>query len=224
MLSSLLLLADSRLPAGGHAHSGGLEAAVAAGWVSDLEGVEEFLHGRLHSAAAVAAGCAAHAWLAASTMSPDAVTGAQWARLERAFDARTPSRAARASSRGQGRALLRVARTAWPSPLLHDVGREPHHACLLGVVVHVAGGSADGAARIAALGAVSGPASAGVRLLSLDPLQVQAMLVRLSPDVDRVAADAVADAQRGILASAGSPALDLLAECHAAAEVRLFAS
>lgn len=224
MHASLLLLADSRLPAGGHAHSGGLEAAIAAGWVRDLADVAEFLHGRLHSAAVVAAGCAAHAWDAAAGRSAAPGTGWVWDRLERAFDARTPSSAARASSRAQGRALLRVARSAWPSEVLHEVGREPHHACLLGVVVHTAGGSAIDAARIAALAAVSGPASAGVRLLSLDPLQVQAVLVRLAPDVDRVAAEAVADAQLGILASAGSPALDLLAQCHAAAEVRLFAS
>ncbi len=223
MLASLLLLADSRLPAGGHAHSGGLEPAVAAGWIRGIGDVDEFLHGRLHSTGAVAAGCAALACRAAAAASPRA-TDWGWARLEGAFDARTPAPAARSSSRAQGRALLRVAKTAWPSPLLHEVGREPHHACLLGVVVQIAGGSAADAARLAALSAVSGPASAAVRLLSLDPLQVQAMLVRLSPDVDRVATDAVADAERGDLASPGSPALDLLAECHAATEVRLFAS
>ena len=31
MTAALLTLADSRLPAGGHAHSGGVEQAVAAG-------------------------------------------------------------------------------------------------------------------------------------------------------------------------------------------------
>ncbi len=34
----LLLLADGRFPGGGSAHSGGLEAAVAAGVVADLDG------------------------------------------------------------------------------------------------------------------------------------------------------------------------------------------
>lgn len=33
----LLLLADGRLPAGGHANSGGMEEACAAGAVADLE-------------------------------------------------------------------------------------------------------------------------------------------------------------------------------------------
>ena len=35
---SLLLLADCRLPAGGHAHSGGMEAATVAGLVADVDG------------------------------------------------------------------------------------------------------------------------------------------------------------------------------------------
>ncbi|MDP9074601.1 MAG: urease accessory protein, partial [Actinomycetota bacterium] len=42
-----LLLADGRFPGGGHAHSGGLEAAVADGSVADLAGLEAFLIGRL---------------------------------------------------------------------------------------------------------------------------------------------------------------------------------
>ncbi|PQM48056.1 Urease accessory protein UreF [Mycobacterium talmoniae] len=31
-LTTLLTLADSRLPTGGHVHSGGLEEAVTSGW------------------------------------------------------------------------------------------------------------------------------------------------------------------------------------------------
>jgi urease accessory protein len=51
--SALLLLADARLPAGGHAHSGGLEAAVAAGRVVDAASLDGFLRGRLATAARV---------------------------------------------------------------------------------------------------------------------------------------------------------------------------
>ncbi|MEU5422925.1 urease accessory protein UreF, partial [Streptomyces sp. NPDC020667] len=35
--AALLVLADGRFPAGGHAHSGGAEAAVKAGRVRDAE-------------------------------------------------------------------------------------------------------------------------------------------------------------------------------------------
>src|SRR6202142_693519 len=56
-----LLLSDSRFPAGGHAHSGGVEPAVTAGTVSDLASLEAFLRGRLRTAGLVAPGLAAAA-------------------------------------------------------------------------------------------------------------------------------------------------------------------
>ena len=49
-LAALLTLADSRLPAGGHAHSGGVEQAVAAGLVTDAASLEAFLRRRLATA------------------------------------------------------------------------------------------------------------------------------------------------------------------------------
>jgi urease accessory protein len=56
-----LLLSDSRFPAGGHAHSGGVEPAVTAGTVTGLHTLEVFLRGRLRTAGLVAAGIAAAA-------------------------------------------------------------------------------------------------------------------------------------------------------------------
>ena len=82
------------------------------------------------------------------------------------------------------------------------------------------------AARAAALGACTGPASAAVRLLGLDPFAVQAMLARLPPEVDMCATAAARMGGRPLsaLPAAGAPALDLLADYHLTAEVRLFAS
>ena len=65
-----LLLSDSRFPAGGHAHSGGVEPAVTAGTVTDMASLEGFLRGRLRTAGLVAAGVAAAA--CAATRLPDA--------------------------------------------------------------------------------------------------------------------------------------------------------
>ncbi|MFD2354563.1 hypothetical protein ACFSTC_42740 [Nonomuraea ferruginea] len=50
MHPAILLLTDSRLPVGGHAHSGGVEQAVALGLVHDLPSLSSFLRGRLHTA------------------------------------------------------------------------------------------------------------------------------------------------------------------------------
>jgi urease accessory protein UreF len=60
-LAALLLLADSRFPAGGYAHSGGLEPMIEAGRVLDVDTLESFLRGRAATAGLVAAGVAAAA-------------------------------------------------------------------------------------------------------------------------------------------------------------------
>jgi urease accessory protein len=67
-----LLLSDSRFPAGGHAHSGGVEPAVTAGTVTDMGSLEAFLRGRLGTAGLVAAGLAAAACARAASPSPKA--------------------------------------------------------------------------------------------------------------------------------------------------------
>jgi urease accessory protein len=260
-----LLLSDSRFPAGGHAHSGGVEPAVTAGTVSDLATLEAFLRGRLRTAGLVAAGLAAAACARA---------GAEpWASLDAEADARTPSPAQRAASRRQGRALLRAARVAWPDEeglaalaasgaataraagsgagtratggsadartvvgtratraAGGGAGAEyrggPHHAVVLGAAAAAAGCDARDAARIAAYQSVAGAASAAVRLLALDPMRATAVLARLTRDIDQIADRAAAAAAGPLdeLPCPSAPALDLLAEAHIRAEVRLFES
>ena len=83
---------------------------------------------------------------------------------------------------------------------------------------------AGGAAALAAQAAVSGPASAAVRLCSLDPIEVTMTLADLSGRIDRVAAEAAARAAKGDLPAGGACLLDYYAETHRHAEVRLFAS
>jgi urease accessory protein len=211
-LTTLLVLADGRLPAGGHAHSGGLEAAVASGRVADLVSLEGFLRGRLATSGVVAAAFAAAA--CATKAGPT---------LDEAFDARTPSPALRRASRAQGRALMRAARAMWPMP---DLGREPHHPVALGVAAAAAGLTPRDAATAAAYGSLTGPATAAVRLLGLDPYGTHALLAALAADCDHIAGDAAAHAHDDAddLPAAGAPRLDLGAEHHSTWEVRLFAS
>ncbi|WP_433439855.1 urease accessory protein UreF [Nonomuraea sp. CA-141351] len=277
---ALLLLADSRLPAGGHAHSGGAERAVTSGAVHDVPSLARFLRGRLHTAGTVAAALTAAACTEAATPSnipppppasppgtPSAAptprpTGrspvaaepaiettsleaegggvsaeSPWVRLDAEVDARTAAPAQRDASRTQGRLLLRVARRVWPSPVLDELARDvpnPHHPIALGVAAHAAGATPEEAAMAAAYHAISGPATAAVRLLGLDPVAVHGLLADLTPDLTAVAAEAHAAASNAHPHLAGfpweslpaysSPALDLLAEQHARAEVRLFVS
>jgi urease accessory protein len=211
------MLADARFPAGGHAHSGGLEGAVTAGTVTDVASLQLFLAGRLATTGVVAAGLAAAACASAPAFAGE--DGEVWERLDAEADARTPSPAQRDASRRQGRALLRAARAAWPSPALDALGRSPHHAIVLGAAAAAAGCSPADAAQVAAYLAVTGPASAAVRLLALDPIEVSAAIARLSGAIEAAAARGRHD-----LPCPSAPALDLYAEAHAQAEVRLFAS
>ncbi|UQA90624.1 urease accessory protein UreF [Streptomyces halobius] len=221
--AALFVLADGRFPAGGHAHSGGAEPAVAAGRVKDADSLEDFCRGRLHTAGLVAASLAA---AAADGHDPLA--------LDEAADARTPVHALRTTARKLGRQMMRAARATWPSAELdHLAAARPqgaHQPVVLGTVARSAGLVPLDAAYAAAYETVSGPATATVRLLSLDPFDATAVLARLAPDLDRVAAAAVAATRRipgeGLeaLPAASAPLLDITAQQHAAWPVRLFAS
>lgn len=219
--ASILLLADSRLPAGAHAHSGGVAAAVTAGTVHDEPTLEDFLTGRLLTSGFVAAAAASRAAVLLSGTDP----GPGLADLDAQLDARTPSPAAREASRAQGRGLARVVGAAWPVPALALIGPRPHLAVAIAAAALAVGAGPDEAAALAALGAINGPAAAAVRLLGLDPLRVSALLARVGPLVDGVAERAVAGAGCTELPTAASgPLLDLLAQAHSRATVRLFAS
>ncbi|MEU3619605.1 urease accessory UreF family protein [Streptomyces sp. NPDC006872] len=221
--AALLVLADGRFPAGGHAHSGGAEAAVKAGRITGAVDLAAFCRGRLHTAGLVAAALAAAA-----------AAGADPAELDAAADARTPSPALRAAARKLGRQLMRAARATWPSAELDAVAREfpkgAHQPVVLGLTARAAGLGAEDAAYCAVYESVSGPATAVVRLLSLDPFEATAVLARLAPELDRVvdravsAGAAVPAAGVDALPAASAPLLEIGAEVHAAWPVRLFAS
>ncbi|MCX2970898.1 MULTISPECIES: urease accessory protein UreF [Streptomyces] len=221
--AALLLLADGRFPAGGHAHSGGVEAAVARRAVHDTASLEAFCRGRLHTTGLTTAGLSA-----AAAAGHDALL------LDDAADARTPAPALRAVSRRLGRQMTRAARATFPSAALERLAAHrpqgAHQPVVLGLTARAAGLTPVDAAHAAAYESAGGPATAAVRLLSLDPLDASRVLARLGVETDRVAtaaADAAARvAAEGVdaLPSASSPLLDITGEQHAAWTVRLFAS
>ena len=221
--AAFALFLDARLPTGGHAHSGGLEEAADAGRVADVGHLEAFLRGRLATAGRSDAALAA----AARARVPDG----PWAPVDAEAAARCASPALRAVSRGQGRRLLRLGRSAWGGPWLGDLagatGGAPTWPVALGAVGATAGLDALQVAAAAATASVTGPGWAAVRALGLDPFAVAGLLAALGPEVDRAAAGAARDAARLALRelpAAGPPLLELGAEDHARWEVRLFAS
>ncbi|GII78364.1 urease accessory protein UreF [Sphaerisporangium rufum] len=225
MNAALLLLADSRLPAGGHGHSGGAEQAVRTGAVTGLADLAAFLRGRLATAGLAAAALAAAARELAAGPAADA---AAWRELDAEADARTASPAQREAARAQGRLLLRGARRIWPAPVLDGLAaalpRGAHHPIALGAVSAAAGCSGGEAALAAAYASITGPATAAVRLLGLDPVGVHRLLAGLAPAMEDVARAAGSPAAWAALPAHTAPALDLLAEQHLRTEVRLFVS
>jgi urease accessory protein len=223
MNPALLVLADGRFPAGGHAHSGGAEAAVKAGRIHDTATLRAFCAGRLHTAGLTAAALAAAAAGGLDPLLADA-----------AADVRIPSPALRATSRRLGRQLIRAARTIWPDPALDRLAaarpRGAHQPVVLGLTAAAAGLVPADAASAAAYESVSGPVTACVRLLGLDPFQATAVLARLADDLADVTVRALRAAEEAhtagpdALPAASAPLLDLYAEQHAAWTMRLFAS
>jgi len=197
------------------------------GLVTDLAGAKDFCRTRLRTSARVSAAFAAAS--CRSFINERGSLPAQLTVLDTEYGARIPSEATRRASRELGRGLSRLLRSVIPEADLaaafsRCAGPGPHQPLVLGAGVALAGGDPELAARAAALGACAGPASAAVRLLGLDPLAVQAMLARLAPEVDETAAAAAAAVPPAWLPADGAPALDLLADYHLTAEVRLFAS
>jgi urease accessory protein len=222
MNALLLLLLDGRAPAGAHAHSGGLEAAVTAGIVDDVDDVRAFCRGRLRTSGRVAAAFAA----AACATWPDG----DWPALHAELDARMPSQALRTASYAMGAGLRRLLHSLAAD--LTVLGDPVHHPIALGAGVAFAGGTPEDAARAAALGVCTSAASAAVRLLGLDPYAVHGMLASLTPEIDTLALRSCNsgrpyDAEGCTIAKLpadSAPGMDLLADVHLTQEVRLFAS
>lgn len=211
-VSTLLSLADSRLPTGGHVHSGGVEEAIEQRLVRDIETVEAFLIRRLRTSGAVSASIAA----AVCDRILDVVTA------DMEMDARTPSPAARAASRAQGRGLARLANVAWPDHDWASLSRRPHLAVVSGLVGRAAGLSGRDMASVLVYTTMTGSAIAAQRLLALDPADVAACTLRLAAACDDVA-DAVVH-RLPDLEDLSDPLLDVLAESHIRRDRPLFVS
>lgn len=208
-LATLLTLADSRLPTGGHVHSGGVEEAVTRGLVVDIATLRAFLCRRIRSHGLVTASLAAA--LHAGRLSVEAA--------DRETDARTPAPAARRASRTQGRGLTRLGRRVWPHAGLETLGATPHLAVAAGAVGAAAGATPALTALHIVYTTMTGSASAAQRLLALDPGDVAALTFDLSELCEHTATAAC-----GGIAELSDPLLDELAQRHAQRERPLFVS
>lgn len=211
-----LLLADGRLPTGGHVHSAGVESAVADGRIVDVESLGGYLLGRLHTVGLTEAALAA-----AVVLQPGSI-----AVLDAEADARITVPELRAVSRRLGRQLVRVAGRCWPDPVLAALPHDPHQPIALGAVGLAAGLDAVTVARIAIHHATATPAQSALRLLGLDPFAVAALTASLTVEGEQVAMEALSAAGGpvGDLPARTGPAVEIAAATHASMTTRLFAS
>jgi len=214
-----MMLADARLPTGGHTQSAGLEPAVRAGLADEgrrLADVAAFARGRLRTVVRVEAGTAVVARsLALSGRAPRDV--------EPAWAARTPSQELRAVSRRQGRAWLRMAARVWPDTLAHlPADTELPRAVALGVIGAVTGLSGEQVARLVAYDDAQTVVAASLKLLPVDPLDAASWLAGLHPEIERVVADVSSLTLPDEIPADGAPYVDALAQQHATERMRLF--
>lgn len=210
----MLLLADARLPVGGHTQSGTLEGALSHG----LSGrdVPAYLRTRLLGPALVEAGTAVAARAAV-------LRGSDLGAVERSWAARTIAPAVRAASRLQGRTLLRLAERTWPEAARHTVGvSDPSRAVVLGALAGDLGIGAASLARLVAYDDVQTVCAAALKLVPLDPVAVTGWVVDALPLVAQLV-DAVADVVEPVdIPAVSSPQIEAWAQAHAASSRRLF--
>jgi urease accessory protein len=216
-----LLLADSRFPAGGYAHSLGLEQAVADGLGAD--GVAPFIAARLRLVARPEAGLSVAALRAARD--DDALA---LAALDDEHAARCPSPVLRDLARRLGAQLLRSAATAWPGPAIdryRSVSFSTPRPVALGVVAAAGGLDDIGVATVALYDDAATVASAALKLLGLDPALTARWLAQLAPAIDAAACEVAGDERP--IAEQPPPAavgLELAAARHAERTERFFVS
>jgi urease accessory protein len=213
----VLQLADATFPSGGFAHSGGLEAAMAAGAFEPEGALERWLHDALWQA-----GRMTLPFVSTAHGAPDRLL-----ELDHAHDAALRNRVLNHASRSQGRGHLDACMRSLPSPelgALRDEARKgcQHLAPIFGASLAVLGVDRDASLRLHLHSIVRGLASAAVRLSLVGPAGAQHLHGRAAPILDAVlagCADLDVSAQTQV-----APLHDLLAGGHELLDSRLFAS
>jgi urease accessory protein len=217
-----LLLADGRLPTGGHTHSGGLEPAISGGL--QTQEIPSFLRGRLHTVSLTEAALAACATRCADARAEDELEALDGEAL-----ARLPSPPLREASCALGSSLLRTAVRLLKEPpgvlaYRRRSTRTPRPVAL-GVVASAAGLSPHATAAISLHDDAMSVASAAVRLLPVESSTAYSWVADLSDEIAAAASSAAATASSiKDLPSYSAPSCEIESLLHPANERRLFAT
>jgi urease accessory protein len=214
-----LQIADSAFPAGGFAHSAGLEAAVSLGVVTRPEELEAYVRGLLWNT-----GHAALPFVAAAHGTPQ-----ELASIDARAEALLLNHVANRASRVQGRAFVATCHRVFGGDALDAIARAvrdralaAHLAPAFGAVLAILGVARADALALHLYFALRGITSAAVRLGAIGPLEAQRLAARLGPLMDAIVA-ACSDLPLSA-AAACAPVLDVVGAYHDHLPARLFQS
>jgi urease accessory protein len=181
----LLQLADSGFPAGGFAHSAGLEAGVQLGRVTDRRELQAFLDAALWQVG--------HGTLPLVGAAHDARDAAALAALDALTHATLSSHIARAASRTQGKAFIATCARVFDAPPVAEIhaavlagSLRGHHAPVFGAALRALGVERDATQRLALYLALRALTSAAIRLGLIGPHEAQRVQHDLAPRLDEV--------------------------------------
>jgi urease accessory protein len=222
---ALLQFADGLFPAGGFAHSFGLETYVQDGLVRDRAGLEAFVVAHLEGSAGPADAVAA----AAAVRLAAGGDLAGWVALDERLEAMKAVPETRAASRQMGRQTLRVAAALGDDAFVADLagavedGLVPgHHAAVFGAALGRAGAQPDAVAAAYLHSTATLLVGAGLRLIALGQVDGQRVLAAMRPRIARLAAAAATAAPADMWSF--NPGLELAGIRHATLDRRLFRS
>jgi urease accessory protein len=215
----VLQLADSAFPAGGFAHSGGLEAAAQLGELRGEDAVACFVRDAMWQA-----GHTSLPLVAETCRRPERLP-----EVDSLCDAFLLGAVANRASRTQGRAMLAACSQSFGGDAFaraHDAARERrlhgHHAPVFGFAAHVLGVSRQDALSVWMHAAARGVLSAAVRLGLLGTHEAQATLRETAPLLTRIVTEC------GLLhcesVAQTSPWIEIVGSQHERLYSRLFQS